>query len=180
MGDFFNIDIEKSLNLIMKNILLALFSFNFFMGFSEALFHAECKVKWTLSIPCNEAQIKIVDQMNAWDNEDCGTRPGDTEPNGQKCLYHWTGSSGFVPAKTNGTHTTPIHRYVDNLEFSFVPIGCFGCRIDAYSQSTPESILDYGTNYCNLFNLMDGSGLTQDSEFTEETNDAICTQRSIA
>ena len=26
--------------------------------------------------------------MNAWDNEDCGTKPGDTEPNGQKCLYH--------------------------------------------------------------------------------------------
>lgn len=26
--------------------------------------------------------------MNAWDNEDCGTQPGDTEPNGQKCLYH--------------------------------------------------------------------------------------------
>ena len=25
--------------------------------------------------------------MNAWDNEDCGTQPGDTSPNGQKCLY---------------------------------------------------------------------------------------------
>ena len=33
-------------------------------------------------------QAQIVDQMNAWDNEDCGTKPGDTEPNGQKCLYH--------------------------------------------------------------------------------------------
>ena len=25
--------------------------------------------------------------MNAWDNEDCGTQPGDLVPNGQKCLY---------------------------------------------------------------------------------------------
>ena len=25
--------------------------------------------------------------MNDWDNEDCGTKPGDTEPHGQKCLY---------------------------------------------------------------------------------------------
>ena len=32
-------------------------------------------------------QQKIVDQMNLWDNEDCGTQPGDTSPNGQKCLY---------------------------------------------------------------------------------------------
>jgi hypothetical protein len=37
---------------------------------------------------CPDVQTKIVDQMNAWDNEDCGTKPGDTEPNGQKCLYH--------------------------------------------------------------------------------------------
>ena len=56
-------------------------------------------------------------------------------------------------------------------------------RVDVHfkhsAQSTPESILDYGTNYCNLFNLMDGSGLAQQT-LTEETNDAICTQRSIA
>ena len=57
--------------------------------------------------------------------------------------------------------------------------GAMGCLVDAYSQSTPESILDYGTNYCNLFNLMDGSGLAQQI-YIEETNDAICTQRSIA
>ena len=32
-------------------------------------------------------QQMIIDQMNAWDNEDCGTKPDDTEPHGQKCLY---------------------------------------------------------------------------------------------
>ena len=37
---------------------------------------------------CNEAQTKIVDQINAWDNEDCGTKPGDMEPHGQRCLYN--------------------------------------------------------------------------------------------
>ena len=36
---------------------------------------------------CDSVQQKIVDQINAWDNEDCGTQPGDTEPHGQKCLY---------------------------------------------------------------------------------------------
>ena len=36
---------------------------------------------------CDDTQQKIVDQMYLWDNEDCGTKPDDTQPNGQKCLY---------------------------------------------------------------------------------------------
>jgi hypothetical protein len=50
----------------------------------------------------------------------------------------------------------------------------------AYSRSQTFSILDYGTNYCNLFNLMDGSGLILDPAYTEETDDSICTQYSTA
>ena len=41
----------------------------------------------TVSIDCATVQTKIVQQINDWDNEDCGTKPGDTEPHGQKCLY---------------------------------------------------------------------------------------------
>ena len=40
-----------------------------------------------MSIDCATAQTKIVQQINEWDNEDCETKPGDTEPHGQKCLY---------------------------------------------------------------------------------------------
>lgn len=148
----------------------------FFLASTQALFHAQCEVQWTLNEDCTSAQTKIVDQMNAWDNEDCGTQPGDTEPNGQKCLYHWTGNDGLT---TTGTHTTPIHRYVDEMTFTFIPTSN-GCLVDALSRSTPESILDFGTNYCNLFNLMDGSGLTDDPGYSEDTNDAICTQHSVA
>ena len=50
----------------------------------------------------------------------------------------------------------------------------------AYSRSETLSLLDYGTNYCNLFNLMDGSGLVNDPAYSEETNDRICTQWSTA
>merc|ERR1712142_21581 len=134
-------------------------------------FHAECSVKWTLSESCESAQEKITNQMILWDNEDCGTKPGDDKPHGQKCLYKHTGTEGLV---TTGTHTTPIHRYVDDLTFTFVPgDGCLGdisqeqiiinilifLTPQAYSISEPLSLLDFGTNYCNLFNLMDGSGL---------------------
>ena len=34
-----------------------------------------------------KTQTMIVDQMNAWDNEDCETKPDDDAPHGQKCLY---------------------------------------------------------------------------------------------
>ena len=50
----------------------------------------------------------------------------------------------------------------------------------AYSVSETLSLLDYGTNYCNLFNLMDGSGLVNDPDFTEDTNNFICTQVVIS
>merc|ERR1719412_421617 len=114
--------------------------------------------------------------MNLWDNEDCGTKPGDDAPHGQKCLYH---HDRDVELTTYGTHTTPIHRYVDDLTFQFIPKD-FGCLVDAFSQSETLSLLDYGTNYCNLFNLVDGSGLVLDPMFSEDTNDLICTQRSSA
>merc|ERR1712001_221568 len=145
-------------------------------GFPKDWFHAECSVKRPVSVDCEKTQEMIVNQMNVWDNEDCGTQPGDSSPHGQKCLYKHTGSEGLT---TTGTHTTPIHRYVDDLTFKFVPNDS-GCLVDANSISESLSYLDFGTNYCNLFNLMDGSGLTQDSAYTEDTNDDICTQRSSA
>merc|ERR1712183_525422 len=143
---------------------------------SADLLHASCSVKWTLSESCDNVQTMIVNQMNLWDNEDCGTKPGDDQPHGQKCLYH---HDRDVELTTYGTHTTPIHRYVDDLTFQFIPKD-FGCLVDAFSQSETLSLLDYGTNYCNLFNLMDGSGLVLDPMFSEDTNDLICTQRSSA
>ena len=41
----------------------------------------------TVSVDCMKTQTMIVDQMNAWDNEDCETKPDDDAPHGQKCLY---------------------------------------------------------------------------------------------
>merc|ERR1712079_901074 len=172
MGQLFNlIYIRRMKSLVIFASFLAMGS-----AFPKDLLHAECSVKWTVSIDCEGTQQKIIDQMNLWDNEDCRTQPGDTSPNGQKCLYKHTGSDGLT---TTGTHTTPIHRYVDDLTFKFVPSDS-GCLVDANSISETLSLLDFGTNYCNLFNLMDGSGLTQDSAYTEDTNDYQCTQYSSA
>ncbi|KAM7390873.1 hypothetical protein PAMA_008867 [Pampus argenteus] len=42
------------------------------------------------------------------------------------------------------------------------------------------AIKDHGTNYCNLYNLMEGSGLTEVRGYKEVTSDFLCTQRSSA
>ena len=38
------------------------------------------------------------------------------------------------------------------------------------------AILDMGTNYCNIRNLMDGTGMSASNGFTEDTSDSQCTQ----
>ena len=115
---------------------------------------------------------------------------------------------------TTGTHTTPIHEYIDDLTFTFevsqstsedvkcvvkvlylcnyasstisckshsmLKIGIISFWLQANSISETLSLLDYGTNYCNLYNLMDGSGLVNDPAWSEDTNDRKCTQYSDA
>ena len=49
--------------------------------------------------------------------------------------------------------------------------------LQAYSTSSLwYAILDYGTNYCNLRNIVDGAGLSSENGFNEETSTSICTQ----
>uniref|UniRef100_A0A8C6PA82 Uncharacterized protein n=1 Tax=Nothobranchius furzeri TaxID=105023 RepID=A0A8C6PA82_NOTFU len=43
-----------------------------------------------------------------------------------------------------------------------------------------KTLKDHGTNYCNLYNLMEGSGLTQVRGYEEVTSEFLCTQRSTA
>uniref|UniRef100_A0A3Q3VWM6 Uncharacterized protein n=1 Tax=Mola mola TaxID=94237 RepID=A0A3Q3VWM6_MOLML len=55
------------------------------------------------------------------------------------------------------------------------------CLYKAMSISqTWYAIRDHGTNYCNLYNLMEGSGLTEAGGYKEVTSDFLCTQRSSA
>jgi hypothetical protein len=54
------------------------------------------------------------------------------------------------------THTTPVKKYVDDQTFSFQTT-TGGCSVQGYSTSeTWYAVLDYGTNYCNLHNLITG------------------------
>merc|ERR1712062_372408 len=141
--------------------------------------HASCEIDWTFGEPCESVHSKIVAQINEWDVEICPmTSEGCSKlPCGQKCLYKLTETT---ETSITGTHTTPVARYVDDIAFDFTPNGS-GCSVHGHSEAQKLlAFLDFGTNYCNLRNLIDGSGLSESNGFTEETSNGVCTQYSTA
>ncbi|KAJ0022711.1 hypothetical protein NQD34_014845 [Periophthalmus magnuspinnatus] len=142
--------------------------------------HAQCKVEWYVllmglyfGIRCTEVYEALVSQIKAWRGmTSCTT-------GGQRCLYKLQSASvHFIEAK----HTTPFKKHVDNIHIRLMPFRFFTCcHISAMSISqTWYAIKDHGTNYCNLYNLMEGSGLTEARGYREMTSDFMCTQRSSA
>ena len=187
------------------------------------LLSSQCR---TFSVNCTFVNGKIAAQMNAWSGTSCGTG----EKCGYKVIgrcgvvwrfsWEWITSpflvSSFSPLpqhtptqitsqtanEIKGTHTTPVHHYVDDLTMAFTTSGsgcsvavsyqlasyqkdgilCCTCCTHTHSQgfSTSETwyaVLDYGTNYCNLHNLVDGAKIdTSTYGFKEQTSDSQCTQ----
>ena len=104
----------------------------------------------TFSVNCTFVSGKIAAQMNAWSGTSCGT--------GEECRYKVTercevvqdpnlsGSEPLHPCllpfshvhthqitsqsanEIKGTHTTPVHHYVDDLTMAFTPAGS-GCSV---------------------------------------------------
>lgn len=74
------------------------------------------------------------------------------------------------------SHLTPVKRYEDFLTFNFETDGP-NCKVRGYSTSGVwYAVLDYGTNYCNLRNLIDGTGMSSSANFNEQTSTDVCTQ----
>ncbi|XP_048756013.2 uncharacterized protein LOC125666772 [Ostrea edulis] len=135
--------------------------------------HASCKIDWSFSVSCDTVSSKIKGQINTWATAD------NCAKGGEKCLYKFVSeASNQLKAK----HETPVKHYVDDLTFTFTPVSSSaGCNVQGFSTSeTWYAVLDYGTNYCNLHNLITGSGLDKASGYVEKTSDSVCTQYSSA
>merc|ERR1712013_219810 len=165
----------------MYKITLVLFlSFLIFYGNANMPYpwHASCMVRWKVSLSCQLFKTKIINQLELWKDESlCPTDPltCPSPPCGQNCLYKFISSTANTVL---ATHTTPVARYVDDITFTMSNNGS-GCSINATSSSqTWYAVLDYGTNYCNLRNLVAGAGISDSEGFLEETSDPVCTQYS--
>ena len=142
---------------------------------------AECRITWNIPTDCNTVQNKIQTQMEIWKETPKGKEacPGTSEecprlPCGQKCRYVFEGVD--EEGRVTGYHLTPAFSFKDSISFEFVANGS-SCNVVGFSKSTVKyALLDSGTNYCNLRNLLDGANLSQGNGFTEDTNVLICTQ----
>jgi len=143
---------------------------------------ALCNVTYSVPVSCNEVTSKIVAQIDLW-NEDKSC-PGRCEernslspqrgpplepvllqgsgeectkcPCGQQCLYVARGVEDNV---IRASHITPVIRYKDDLFFRVSDGENGSCDVFGHSHSTGPAYYDFTTNYCNLRNLMTGSGL---------------------
>jgi len=134
--------------------------------------HASCKISWTFGANCEDVNKKIVDQIHKWNNTECGP-PNELH---QKCRYAL--KSNPTPTEIKASHTTPVKHYTDSLDFKFSSDGSICIVKGSSSSDTWYAVLDYSTNYCNLHNLITGSGLDKVRGYVETTSDSVCTQYS--
>ncbi|XP_051785274.1 uncharacterized protein LOC127528441 isoform X2 [Erpetoichthys calabaricus] len=150
----------------------AIIAYGLFACAAAGPLHAQCKVDWYFGIPCHDVYDELVSQIKKWSKADC-------IDGGEKCMYKLESANAhFIKAK----HTTPVKKYTEDLNFRLIPyLLDIGCHVPALSVSEAwYTLVDYGTNYCNLYNLIDGSGLNMVPGYKEMTNDFICTQHSSA
>ncbi|RDD40198.1 hypothetical protein TrispH2_007141 [Trichoplax sp. H2] len=134
-------------------------------------FHASCHITWNFGIPCSQVSSQLVKQIRKWSTSSCAPSARES------CNYKLLSASS---TQIRASHATPVHRYVDDLTFLFFPSKTSStCMSKGYSKSTIFfAILDKGTNYCNMHNLITGSGLDKVPEYKETTSNSICTQYS--
>jgi hypothetical protein len=106
--------------------------------------HASCKGKWTFKgKKCADVSASIVANAKAM--------TGFANCKGEKCGYTVTSSSA---SKVSLVHETPVKHYKDDITLSFTDVSG-DCAMDGYSTSeTWYAHLDYGTNLCNIRNVV--------------------------
>jgi len=165
------------LSFCVGSVLCSLFGGSITLFRLTGPLHAQCKVNWNFGSSCQDSTKMIIDQIGKWNGTVCSGPNGD----GEKCRYALVKRTDS-PTNTilTATHTTPVHEYVDDLTFTLTSSGS-ECQVQGYSTSeTWYAHLDFGTNYCNLHNLITGSGLDKTVAYSESTSDAVCTQYSSA
>jgi len=114
---------------------------------------------------------KLIDQISTWTSAD------NCKNGGEKCLYTLISQTD---SKITVTHETPEKHYKDDITFDFKQDG-EQCVVNGFSTSeTWYAVLDYGTNYCNMHNLLTGASLDLLPGFKEDTDDSVCTQFTSA
>uniref|UniRef100_A0A3Q1GDX7 Immunoglobulin V-set domain-containing protein n=1 Tax=Acanthochromis polyacanthus TaxID=80966 RepID=A0A3Q1GDX7_9TELE len=116
--------------------------------------HAFCKIAWLVGVPCDQVNMAIVTQIKAMGSYKLGP---------------------VTPTLIQANHTSAVGQ-TERVNFTMmstsISLGCLiqGCSVSEFW----FSLFDNGTNYCNLHNVIQGSGLTKSLGFIEFTNEWLC------
>ncbi|KAK9538624.1 hypothetical protein VZT92_003785 [Zoarces viviparus] len=116
--------------------------------------HAFCKIVWLFGVPCEQVSMAIVTQMKAMGSYKLGP---------------------VTAALIQANHTSAVGQ-IESVNFTIISTAMStGCHVEGSSVSAFWfSLFDNGTNYCNLHNVIQGSGLTKAPGFVEFTNEWLC------
>ena len=123
-----------------------------------SMFHAHGEMTTTFATPCNNLSTIMTNELNNFQDPSNGLYQKVQETEN----YFWF------------TRTTPVKHYVDDVSFALSDASTSTCTVTAKSQSQVLSVLDYGTNYCNMFNVIRMAGVNyttpQISNFSNSSN----------
>ncbi|KAJ8687874.1 hypothetical protein QAD02_023669 [Eretmocerus hayati] len=133
---------------------------------------ASCLVKWNFGEPCLFVIQKLRSQIIQWSNEkSCGS----------KCSYKFYDFPPFPNDTIRAVHISIERDAIDDINIVLAHAPRNHCS--ALAESTAENwytMFDNGRNYCNLYDLIMGAGYYFTVDFSEDTNDKICTQYEMA
>lgn len=131
--------------------------------------HASCDMTITFDQSCE----KVKDEMKARVNSESWVDPH----NAGTYTLDITSDTGLELSRRTGDNM-----YTDKLAFAFEASDTGGCVVSACSASQVNSVLDFSTNFCNLYNLYcnseDGCPVAA-YELTHSEQYNKCWQRSV-
>mmetsp|Transcript_10384 Transcript_10384/g.11843 ORF Transcript_10384/g.11843 Transcript_10384/m.11843 type:complete len:181 (+) Transcript_10384:27-569(+) len=112
---------------------------------SPSRVRAMCSLNVKFAESCAVVEKEITDRIQGVNGWRC--------PKSNPGTYRLTSSNGTYPLAA--LRTTGDGRYTDLFTFTFQSEGQ-GCLVGGCSESQVFSVIDYSTNYCNMFNLYCG------------------------
>ncbi|KAK3864944.1 hypothetical protein Pcinc_029408 [Petrolisthes cinctipes] len=156
--------------LLLAVVLIVGASLGLFSAFFPYPEHASCRVDWTFDDTCSDVKSTLINQIKLWSTDDCTTK--------QQCNYEYVGEEGST---IRGLHITPVMSFVDKFNFTLTDGSGGLCYVKGASESTASyAVIDFGTNYCNLKNLIIGSKLDHNPKYSENSTNSVCTMYSLA
>ena len=114
---------------------------------SPAYVHASARVQALASATCDDVRAEMLarvgGQFDTWH---------DPHNNGT-----YSSNTSASPAALSFSRLTGNRKYTDKMTFTFADAGNGQCSLLGCSESQVTSILDFGTNYCNLRALYCGT-----------------------